>query len=211
MPHLISQVGIGLSYGSHLPTSTVLCILPGLSRVRHVRLRQNGLGGAFLGAPSTLCGSPVTTQGNSGLPVSPFTTDVGSCVGSSVAKVLRFRLYWLTYQTRYVRGVVSRRAMRTSGDSPLPFQASCRSSAKQPVLRACLSLRPPFRSMLFTFRSGSEGLAPRAHQIPVYPMVFPHSYLPLSRRTTSTTLFQAVAFPRTVRPGCPPAPTSLSR
>src|SRR6266446_1142709 len=37
--------------------------------------------------------------------------------------------------------------------------------------------------MLLTLRGGPESLAPRAHRIPVYPMVFPHSYTVLSRRT----------------------------
>jgi hypothetical protein len=41
----------------------------------------------------------------------------------------------------------------------------------------------PFRSMLLTGRSGPHCLAPRAHGVPVYPMVFPHSSMPLSRRT----------------------------
>ena len=36
-----------------------------------VGLKRNALGGVFLGAPSALCGSPVLTQGKSGLPVPP--------------------------------------------------------------------------------------------------------------------------------------------
>jgi hypothetical protein len=36
-----------------------LDIPPEVSRVRHVGLQQDGLGGTFLVAPSTLCGSPV--------------------------------------------------------------------------------------------------------------------------------------------------------
>src|SRR5882724_13634277 len=54
------------------------------------------------------------------------------------------------------------------------------------VLGACFPLKPPFRSMLLTLRGGPESLAPRAHRIPVYPMVFPHSYTVLSRRTVRT-------------------------
>jgi hypothetical protein len=41
MPPLTSQEGIRLSYGSRLPTSTVVGILPGISRVRLVGLRQD--------------------------------------------------------------------------------------------------------------------------------------------------------------------------
>src|SRR2546422_2671244 len=54
------------------------------------------------------------------------------------------------------------------------------------VLGACFPLKPPFRSMLLTLRGGPESLAPRAHRIPVYPMVFPHSSIVLSRRTVRT-------------------------
>src|SRR5439155_8793673 len=54
------------------------------------------------------------------------------------------------------------------------------------VLGACFPLKPPFRSMLLTLRGGPESFAPRAHRIPVYPMVFPHSSTVLSRRTVRT-------------------------
>src|SRR6266702_8254719 len=54
------------------------------------------------------------------------------------------------------------------------------------VLGACFPLKSPFRSMLLTLRSGPESLAPRAHRIPVYPMMFPHSSIVLSRRTVRT-------------------------
>ena len=37
-----------------------------------VGLKQHALGGVFLYAPSALCGSPVLTQGRSGLPVLPY-------------------------------------------------------------------------------------------------------------------------------------------
>jgi len=47
MPYLTSQEGIGLSYGSHLPTSTALTILPGISRVQQIELMQGILGGVF--------------------------------------------------------------------------------------------------------------------------------------------------------------------
>src|SRR6266852_3092977 len=38
--------------------------------------------------------------------------------------------------------------------------------------RLASSSRLPFRSMLLTLRGGPQCLAPRAHRIPVYPMVF---------------------------------------
>src|SRR5262245_4732268 len=40
------------------------------------------------------------------------------------------------------------------------------------VLEACFLLKAPFRGMLLTLRGGPKSLAPRAHRIPVYPMVF---------------------------------------
>src|SRR6266702_15188 len=54
------------------------------------------------------------------------------------------------------------------------------------VLGACFPLKSPFRSMLLTLRGGPESFAPRAHRIPVYPIVFPHSSIVLSRRTVRT-------------------------
>jgi len=44
----------------------------------------------------------------------------------------------------------------------------------------CFSLMVPFRSMLLTGSSGLPCLAPTAHRVPVYPTVFPHSYVILS-------------------------------
>jgi hypothetical protein len=63
MPPLTSQEGIGFSYGSRLPTSTILPILPGISRVPTVGLQQDAVGGVFPYAPSALCGSRDCSQG----------------------------------------------------------------------------------------------------------------------------------------------------
>src|SRR5205809_3148168 len=56
------------------------------------------------------------------------------------------------------------------------MHASCESPwhslAKRHLLRACFPRMAPFRSMLLTPRGGPWCLAPRAHQIPVYLMVF---------------------------------------
>lgn len=46
--------------------STLLHIPFRLSRVQQVGRNQDTLGGAFLDAPSALCGFPVLTQGKSG-------------------------------------------------------------------------------------------------------------------------------------------------
>ena len=78
----------------------------------------------------------------------------------------RFRCDWLTYQARYVRVVLTRRAIHASYESPW------HSLAKHHLLEACFLLMAPFRSMLLTLRGGSESLAPTAHWIPVYPMMF---------------------------------------
>jgi hypothetical protein len=50
--------------------STLLSILHRGSRVRRVGLNRNVVGGAFLTAPSTLCGFLTVIQGTSGLPAS---------------------------------------------------------------------------------------------------------------------------------------------
>ena len=68
-PHPTPHEGLGISYGSRLPTSTFLRILPGVSRVHNVRLIQDEVGGVLLVVPSALCGFRDCSQGRSGLPV----------------------------------------------------------------------------------------------------------------------------------------------
>ena len=143
---------------------TLLHIHYGISRVRSVGLTRDRLGGAFLSAPSTLCGFPVPAWGKQVLPCALLRSEL-----SSPHRVLLspsdFGLDWLTSQARSVRVPFSRRAMHTSGDSPYYL------SAKHGVLRACLPLTAPFRSMLLTLRGGPQCSAPKAHRVPVYPEV----------------------------------------
>ena len=81
----------------------------------------------FLAAPSALCGSPVCLQGRTGGPGVPWH-------GTPLLWPLllprfgNFGWDWLTSQTRSVRGVVPRRALHASRDSP------CHSSAQPPLL-----------------------------------------------------------------------------
>jgi hypothetical protein len=82
-------------------------------------------------------------------------------------------LDWLTQKVRCVRGSVSRRAMRASGDSPSHL------SAQHHLLATYLRLMVSFRGMLLTLQSGLERLTPQAHRVPVYPTVFPHSDMSL--------------------------------
>jgi hypothetical protein len=82
-------------------------------------------------------------------------------------------LDWLTQKVRCVRGSVSRRAMRASGDSPSHL------SAQPHLLATYLRLMVSFRGMLLTLQSGLERLTPQAHRVPVYPTVFPHSDMSL--------------------------------
>src|SRR6266436_4461209 len=63
MPLPTPQEGLGISYGSRLPTSTCLGILPEVSRVHTVGLKRDDVGGVFLDAPSALCGSRDCLQG----------------------------------------------------------------------------------------------------------------------------------------------------
>src|SRR5262249_43895120 len=51
MPPLTSQAGIGFSSGSRLPTSTILPILPGISRVPTVGLKRDDVGGVLTWCP----------------------------------------------------------------------------------------------------------------------------------------------------------------
>src|SRR5262249_31995254 len=59
-----------------------------------------------------------------------------------------------------------RRAMHASCESPW------HSLAKHCILDTCFLLTVPFRGMLLTPLGGPRCLAPTAHQIPVYLMVF---------------------------------------
>src|SRR5262249_25429427 len=56
------------------------------------------------------------------------------------------------------------------------MHASCESPwhslAKHHLLGACFPRMVPFRSMLLTLRGGPQCLAPRAHRVPVYRVVF---------------------------------------
>src|SRR5207244_3300531 len=60
----------------------------------------------------------------------------------------------------------TRRAMHASCESPW------HSLAKHCILETCFLLTVPFRGMLLTPQGGPRCLAPTAHQIPVYLMVF---------------------------------------
>jgi hypothetical protein len=61
---------------------------------------------------------------------------------------------------------IPRRAMHASCESPW------HSLAKHCILDTCFLLTVPFRGMLLTPQGGPRCLAPTAHQIPVYLMVF---------------------------------------
>src|SRR6267378_3026670 len=54
---------LGVSYGSRLPTSTLLIIPFRLSRVPYGGLKQDDVGGALSTVPSVLCGSPDVAWG----------------------------------------------------------------------------------------------------------------------------------------------------
>ena len=70
-------------------------------------------------APSTLCGFPTVTQGSAGLPVSLRACRTCACRRSYFQSYPAwFQFSWLTYQARYVRVQVPRRAMHASCESP---------------------------------------------------------------------------------------------
>ena len=63
MPHPTPVRTSGISLGSRLPTLHFPSHASQVSRVHNAGLKRNAVGGVFLVAPSTLCGSPVLTQG----------------------------------------------------------------------------------------------------------------------------------------------------
>src|SRR5262249_24633491 len=76
------------------------------------------------------------------------------------------------------------------------MHASCESPwhslAKHCILDTCFLLTVPFRGMLLTPQGGSRCLAPTAHQIPVYLMVFSTF---LCRAFTAHYLYTHQVFP----------------
>jgi hypothetical protein len=169
--------GLG-AFSAGLPCllSTLLAIPCRLSRVRHGGLNQDGVGGTFLVAPSTLCGSPVPGESTQGL-LSPLLQHRSWMLHRPLRRQGGCELDWLTQKGRCVRGSLPRRARRASGDSPCPL------SAKRHLLATSLPLMASFRCMLLTLQSGLGRFTPTAHWVPGYPMVLPHSPMSLSRRT----------------------------
>jgi hypothetical protein len=110
---------------------TLLHIHYGLSRVRSVGLKRDRLGGAFLSAPSTLCGFPVPAWGKQVLPCALLRSELSS-PHRVVLSLSDFGLDWLTSQARYVR---------------VPFSVGR-------IRARCLSVRlpnPPVRTVLAAF------------------------------------------------------------
>ena len=119
-------------------------------------------------APSTLCGSPVPGESNQVL-LSHLLQHRSCMLHRPLRRQGGCELDWLTHKVRCVRGSLPPRAMRASGDSP------CHLSAKRHLLATYLRLMASFRCMLLTLQSGLERLTPKAHWVPGYPMVLPHS------------------------------------
>ena len=116
MPHPTPLKDIGVSYGSPPPTlhspyhplRSLPCSLVGL--------KQDAVGGVLSMASSALCGSPVVTQGRTGLPGSPRAKrddDFALAFLPAVPGLVSFD--WLTSQARYVRVFIPRKAMHASG------------------------------------------------------------------------------------------------
>ena len=137
--------GIGVSLGSPLPTSHSPSHPSGSFPCSVCRTQTERCRWRVAGCPFRSLRLPSHPQGRPGLPL--FSGPVrlrftGPILLSSCT--IMISVDWLTSQTRYVRVWVHRRAIRASGDSPW------RSSAKHHLLRACLPLRVPFRTMLLT-------------------------------------------------------------
>ena len=126
--------------------STALPLHRGVSRVPHGRLQQSDVGGVFISLPLPLFAAPQVVDSGEDRLISVTCPPVSGGHWSVLSPlVYDFGLAWLTSQTRSVRGSVPRRALpRSSSDSPY------RSSATHHLLRACLPLMAPFKSMLLT-------------------------------------------------------------
>jgi hypothetical protein len=145
-----------------------------------VGLKQDAVGGVLSMASSALCGSPVVAQGKTGLPVSPSAKRDGYFALAFLPAVHG----WFSLTGRHHKQGMSGclfpvRLGTLRVDSPWHLLA------KHCFLDTCFLLTAPFRSMLLTWSSGRQRLTPRAHGVPVYPKVLPHSYFALSRRTIS--------------------------
>jgi len=145
-----------------------------------VGLIQDAVGGVWSMASSALCGSPVFTQGRTGLPVSPSAKRDGYFALVFLPAVL----CWFPLTGRHIKQGMSG-CLFPVRLGTLRVNSPWHLSAKHCFLDTCFPRTAPFRSMLLTLSSGRQRLAPRAHGIPVYPRVLPHSYFALSRRTIS--------------------------
>ena len=116
---------------------------------------------------------PSTGIGSTGASRPPAAAPLLSAASASSPARGGVELDGLTQQVRCVRGSVSRRARRASGDAPSHL------SAKHHLLAPSLRLMVSFRGMLLTLQSGLERLTPQAHRVPVYPTVLPHSDMSL--------------------------------
>jgi len=135
---------IGVSLGSPLPTLHSPYHSLEASRVHREGLDRDDVDGVFLAAPSALCGSPTFTRGTQVYPCTHLPSQDSGILGLTLAGRLRFLDGWLTYQARYVRVTIPRRAMHAS------FGSSCHLSAKHRLLDTCFLLMVPFRAMLLT-------------------------------------------------------------
>ena len=137
--------GIGVSLGSPLPTSHSPWHPSGSFPCSVCRTQTERCRWRVADCPFRSLRLPSRTQGRTGWPVLSAPVRL-RCTGPILLASCRMMISvdWLTSQTRSVRVWVHHRAMRASGDSPW------RSSAKRHLLRACLPLMAPFRTMLLT-------------------------------------------------------------
>jgi len=158
---------------------TFLSILPSVSRVRHVGLNRDDLGGAFPSAPIRSLRFPSIVHRVAQvylwhLPRYDWNVSWLTLLSLDTEVILA---YWLTFQARSVRVHIPRRAIHASGgftmsslsqelpvgDLPSPHNPFQEHAAHPPRWPGELS------------SNGSSGTC--------IPEVFRHSYMPLSRRT----------------------------
>ncbi len=112
MPFPTLPCVIGVSLGSPLPTVHPPYHSQGSLPCSTCGTQAECLRWRVLVAPSTLCGSPVLSRGTSGLPVLSLHYCRTLMLGPLLPHPgLGFMFHWRTYQARYVRVKLPRRAL----------------------------------------------------------------------------------------------------
>jgi hypothetical protein len=173
MPHPTLLAGLGVALGAPLPTAHAPSHPASSLPCSPCRPQPRWLRGHVPRGPVHSLWLPSPGIGSTGASMPPSAEPLLYAASASSPARGGVERDWLTQKVRCVRGSVSRRAMRASGDLPSHLLA------QHHLLATSLRLMVSFRSMRLTLQSGLERLTPQAHRVPVYPTVFPHSDMAL--------------------------------